>query len=244
MRIQNNAIALAYIFVVCCCIIITPTLGWIGSPSNDPLATKSITTRNPSINLSGPLTTSATLFGGNDKPGSAATATSLHAKKAVADSFFKVTSVSSLMKCIWTKLIATFVISFKAMKELTTTQKSLFVGMFVIGFICGKIRPVWKPFKSVNDIPGYYFGPNSPSLKGRAITVSDGDTIRFLHTPLPWQYDKNKKYKVTETCLPIRVSTYDTPETKVCISVSNSARFCFSTCELQVNLLDLSVENI
>ena len=111
-------------------------------------------------------------------------------------------------------------LAFKASQELSTVQKSLFAGMFLIGFICGKlssIRPFWIPYRDVNDIPISYFSSstnnNTPVLKGRAITVSDGDTIRFLHTPLPWQYDSKKKYKVSETCLPIRCCTYDTPET-------------------------------
>ena len=154
------------------------------------------------------------------------------AKKAISSTVGGVASINlliskmksmalSLITNTWNYILSATVIALKALQELSTVQKTLFVGIFLVGFACGKlssIRPFWIPYRDVNDIPSSYFSADAnnrqtPLLRGRAITVSDGDTIRFLHTPLPWQYDKDKKYKVSETCLPIRCCTYDTPET-------------------------------
>ena len=64
------------------------------------------------------------------------------------------------------------------------------------------------------DIPATMFGNNAPILRGRAISVSDGDTLRFLHAPTwfsPTTLRKNEK--ASEVAMPIRVCTIDTPET-------------------------------
>jgi endonuclease YncB( thermonuclease family) len=46
------------------------------------------------------------------------------------------------------------------------------------------------------------------------VTVSDGDTIRFLHTPTPWHPKALRKgEKASELAMPIRICTIDTPET-------------------------------
>lgn len=98
--------------------------------------------------------------------------------------------------------------------QLSKPQKLLFGGVFCLGFILGRIRPFWHRFVSVMDIPGSYFGPKAPILKGRAVTVSDGDTVRFLHVPTPFHPKSLKKgQKSSEFALQVRVCTIDTPET-------------------------------
>ena len=89
------------------------------------------------------------------------------------------------------------------------------VGVFLTGVLAGKIQPFWKRFEDTMDIPSSYFGPSAPLVPGRAVSVSDGDTIRFLHTPTPWsrtQLIKGKE-KASSVALPIRICTIDAPET-------------------------------
>jgi len=102
-------------------------------------------------------------------------------------------------------------------KQLTPVQTVVLAATFFIGFRLGRIQPFWKRITEVLEIPSGYFGPTAPILKGRAASVTDGDTIRFLHVPT-WFHPKelsktkNKKEKVSATCLPIRLCTFDTPE--------------------------------
>ena len=64
----------------------------------------------------------------------------------------------------------------------------------------------------MNDIPARMFGDDAPALRGRAVRIADGDTLRFYHTPLPWQRPP-PKMKVSEQALSIRLCTVDAPET-------------------------------
>lgn len=101
-------------------------------------------------------------------------------------------------------------------KQLTPVQTILVAATFFIGFRLGRIQPFWKRITDVLDIPSGYFGPTARILKGRAVSITDGDTIRFLHVPTwfhPNKINKSKKEKLSTTCLPIRLCTFDTPET-------------------------------
>lgn len=99
-------------------------------------------------------------------------------------------------------------------RPLTSSQKVLMAATFFLGVLCGRIRPFWKRFRTTLDIPGYYFGASAPNLIGRAASVSDGDTFRFLHTPTVFSKKTlSKKQKLSEHTLPIRICTIDTPET-------------------------------
>jgi len=103
-------------------------------------------------------------------------------------------------------------------KQFTPVQSIVLVATFLIGFRLGRVRPFWNRLTSVLDIPSAYFGPNAKILKGRALSVTDGDTIRFLHVPTwfhPRELSKNKrkKEKLSTVCLPIRFCTIDAPET-------------------------------
>ena len=105
----------------------------------------------------------------------------------------------------------------REIKTLTFHQKVFFATTFGFGFYMGRLRPFWKRLTDVNEIPNSLFGPGAPSLPGRVVSVSDGDTIRFLHKPTIFHPDalrKVKGEKASATALPIRLCTIDTPETK------------------------------
>jgi len=95
------------------------------------------------------------------------------------------------------------------------TSHSVIIGTvslisFSMGVRVGKIRPVWRQVKALQDLHSSEIGPHAPWLRGTAVSVSDGDTIRFFHRPLWWSPMKpaNK-----EDRLAIRICTIDTPET-------------------------------
>lgn len=102
----------------------------------------------------------------------------------------------------------------REVKELSRIQKGILVATFIVGYLLGKCKPFWKRYTSVMDIPSSMFGENAKVLRGRAISVSDGDTIRFLHAPTWFSPTSLRKgEKASEVALPIRISTIDTPET-------------------------------
>jgi len=106
------------------------------------------------------------------------------------------------------------------LSNFTETQK-IFVGVlattsFAIGFKAGRgwTNP-WRRFATVRDIPSSYFGETAPFLRGRVLSVSDGDTIRVRHTPSRFFQSSTlaEGEKLSEVALPIRLCTIDTPET-------------------------------
>ena len=115
-------------------------------------------------------------------------------------------------------LVTTPVVTFlrlflKDMRSLTTRQWAWWALTLAIGYALGRIPPFWKRYTSVMDIPRSLYGQ---VMWGRAVSVSDGDTIRFLHQPTRWHpaaLRKKKKEKASETALPVRIATIDTPET-------------------------------
>lgn len=124
------------------------------------------------------------------------------------------TTLKSLQTRILTLLSSFTSLLWREFKELSKFQKALLATTFVAGYMCGKTKPFWKRYTSIMDMPGRMFGTDAPVLRGRAIRVSDGDTIRFLHAPM-WTSPValKKGEKASEICLPIRMCTYDTPET-------------------------------
>ena len=98
--------------------------------------------------------------------------------------------------------------------SLTNGQKLLLGAVFGIGFAFGRVRPFWKRYIQVADIPSSMFGPYAPVLVGRAVSVTDGDTIRFLHRPTPFHPTSlSPGQKKSEFALPIRLCSIDTPGT-------------------------------
>ena len=98
--------------------------------------------------------------------------------------------------------------------SLTNGQKLLLGAVFGIGFAFVRVRPFWKRYIQVADIPSSMFGPYAPVLVGRAVSVTDGDTIRFLHRPTPFHPTSlSPGQKKSEFALPIRLCSIDTPGT-------------------------------
>lgn len=85
---------------------------------------------------------------------------------------------------------------------------------FCIGMYYGRGRLPFARFKQVGDIPSHKFGPRARPLAGRAVSVSDGDTIRLLHTPTPFHpTELAPKQRTSTNALAVRICTIDTPET-------------------------------
>ena len=85
---------------------------------------------------------------------------------------------------------------------------------FALGYKTRQFRQGWRRFTSVADIAAADVGPTAPWLRGRVLTVSDGDTFRFLHTPTMFSSSTlSDNEKLSETALAVRVCTIDTPET-------------------------------
>eukprot|EP00562_Extubocellulus_spinifer_P007277 CAMPEP_0178535506 /NCGR_PEP_ID=MMETSP0696-20121128/35579_1 /TAXON_ID=265572 /ORGANISM="Extubocellulus spinifer, Strain CCMP396" /LENGTH=341 /DNA_ID=CAMNT_0020167645 /DNA_START=37 /DNA_END=1062 /DNA_ORIENTATION=- len=102
--------------------------------------------------------------------------------------------------------------------DLTPTQTAFLVtcstASLVIGYKLGRTNMPWTLYAAVADIPSTYFGPNAPLLRGRVVSVSDGDTVRFLSAPTIFHTSRLQDgQKMSRVALPIRICTIDTPET-------------------------------
>mmetsp|Transcript_508 Transcript_508/g.1434 ORF Transcript_508/g.1434 Transcript_508/m.1434 type:complete len:319 (-) Transcript_508:690-1646(-) len=92
-------------------------------------------------------------------------------------------------------------------------------GTFVAGMLAGRsttaISTSLRRLSAMTDLATHQIGPTAPYLKGRAVRVSDGDTIRFYHVPTMFHASRipENVRKVSDITLPIRVCTIDTPET-------------------------------
>jgi len=94
------------------------------------------------------------------------------------------------------------------LQELSGPQRLLLLSAFVLGVCVGRIRPFWVRWVDAQSIPAVMFGPSAPFLPGRAVSVSDGDTIRFLHTPTPWSPRKlSQGDTMSKVALPVRICT-------------------------------------
>lgn len=139
-------------------------------------------------------------------------ATSLH---AVAPTLaVGLAAIPKTLSVITTPLMTFFRLFAKDMRSLTTRQWVWWTLTLAIGYALGRIPPFWKRYTNVMDIPRSLYSDRV--LWGRAVSVSDGDTIRFLHQPTRWHpkaLRKEKQEKASETALPVRICTIDTPET-------------------------------
>ena len=81
---------------------------------------------------------------------------------------------------------------------------------FLFGLKLGRVRPVWKAVTSLQDLSSADIGANAAWMRGTVVSVSDGDTVRFLHRPTIFHstsnFDKDDR-------LALRLCTIDTPET-------------------------------
>lgn len=123
-------------------------------------------------------------------------------------------SKAPLVQKLVNSLVAVPVFFFRQFQTMTRSQKLTAFCFLAAGFLLGRTKPFWTRYTAVIDIPSSYFGPDAPVLTGRAVRVSDGDTIRFLHTPTPFHSKELQKgEKSSKVALPIRICTIDTPET-------------------------------
>jgi micrococcal nuclease len=96
-------------------------------------------------------------------------------------------------------------------------------GCFTLGVAVGRMRPLsrWQRVSSLQDLSSSQIGGSTgkspstaPFFRGRAVTVSDGDTLRFLHVPTYFHSTSVPKGEnVSKHTWAIRVCTIDTPET-------------------------------
>jgi endonuclease YncB( thermonuclease family) len=104
----------------------------------------------------------------------------------------------------------------------SSTALACLGGVSVVSFLVGwkvgslsRTMSAWtRRLTDVSDIGSSYIGPTAPWLRGRVVSVSDGDTVRFLHAPTWFHSSKLQEgEKLSDLALPIRVCTIDTPET-------------------------------
>lgn len=96
-----------------------------------------------------------------------------------------------------------------------TTNHSILLGTactgsFLLGLRLGRVRPVWRAVTNLQDLSSADIGAQAAWMRGTVVSVSDGDTIRFLHRPTIFHSSSNfdKDHR-----LALRLCTIDTPET-------------------------------
>lgn len=104
-------------------------------------------------------------------------------------------------------------------KSFTPSQWS-FVGLacatsFFLGMRFSKATASFRRFNTVSDVHSSMIGPEAPLLRGRVVSVSDGDTFRLLHVPTSLFHSSQLEdgKKLSDSTLQIRICTIDTPET-------------------------------
>lgn len=91
-----------------------------------------------------------------------------------------------------------------------------FVGAFGFGVMVGRKSSkifLFRRITNVQVLSDNHIGPQSNTLQGRAVSVSDGDTFRFYHKP-SWFHSSipDIDAKLSDQTIPIRICTIDTPE--------------------------------
>lgn len=165
-----------------------------------------------SSRISNRLPQTPSLFQDQTAPSFSNNKSQLYAAKSKAS---KAAMSTTLLVSLKTSLTAFLLRVSKELQALNTFQRCLFGAIFVLGVCFGKSNSLSiRRYKEAVDIPSKYFGPKAPCLTGRVVSVSDGDTLRFYHTPTPFHKSTlTKKQKKSEHSIPIRLCTIDTPET-------------------------------
>lgn len=96
-----------------------------------------------------------------------------------------------------------------------TTVGCAATASFLLGYRLGRTPNPWRRLTNMADVPSRLVGADAPFLRGRVVSVSDGDTVRFLHAPTRLFHSStlDANQKLSEVALPIRICTIDTPET-------------------------------
>lgn len=94
-----------------------------------------------------------------------------------------------------------------------------------VGFCLGRLPPLFRRYATVQDIPTHYFNNNGNRRwwRGRVVSVTDGDTVRFLHVPTIFHSasssvattttTSSSHNKLSDCTWSVRICTIDTPET-------------------------------
>lgn len=90
------------------------------------------------------------------------------------------------------------------------------VAAFGLGVVAGKRASSSMTFRRITNahaLQDHQIGPQSTKLKGRVVSVSDGDTFRFYHKPT-WFHSStpDSDIKLSDQTIQIRICTIDTPE--------------------------------
>lgn len=102
----------------------------------------------------------------------------------------------------------------KEWKEKDSNLAILLFGCSLLSLGAGyrlgrRVRPFWQPLTNLQDLSSADIGTNQ-WWRGKVVSVSDGDTIRFVHRPT-WM--SSVDYTDKNNRLNIRLCTIDTPET-------------------------------
>jgi hypothetical protein len=106
---------------------------------------------------------------------SSSTSSSYALSMAAAMPFSIGTSISnSPLKTVFKKalsfIVSTSLFLMREVHSMTRAQKVLMIVVFTCGFLAGRVKPFWKRYTSIVDIPREYFGPSAPVLTGRAVS--------------------------------------------------------------------------
>jgi hypothetical protein len=104
------------------------------------------------------------------------------------------------------------------LSTLNAQQRFVFVSLVLGSFLLGRLTVLHhyalNRVTSLQELSPRHFGPCGTVWRGRVVGVTDGDTFRFLHQPTPWHPDRlHEGEKLSNTTLPVRIATIDTPET-------------------------------
>eukprot|EP00300_Choanocystis_sp_HF-7_P023345 c2349_g1_i1.p1 GENE.c2349_g1_i1~~c2349_g1_i1.p1 ORF type:complete len:242 (+),score=27.06 c2349_g1_i1:28-753(+) len=103
-------------------------------------------------------------------------------------------------------------LNFSGSDYLATFAGGVLCGVYFGGrmYASGRMRR----FLVVNDIPNHFFA-HERKIKGRVVSVTDGDTLRLRHAPSLNLFGPSvsKDASFTDTTLQIRLAGIDTPET-------------------------------
>jgi micrococcal nuclease len=107
-----------------------------------------------------------------------------------------------------------FTISWSCAQLVTLSTCSL--AAFGLGVVLGKNISSMTTFSRITSahlLQDHQIGLHSSYLKGRVVSVSDGDTFRFYHQPT-WFHSStpSSHTKLSDQTIAIRICTIDTPE--------------------------------
>jgi micrococcal nuclease len=125
-----------------------------------------------------------------------------------------VSSIVSLVSQAWNLCLAALLSGVRLIStDIHTSRQWTWMALaLATGYGLGRLPPFWQRYTRVIDVPRSRYSPKT--LWGKAVSVSDGDTLRFLHVPTPLHPRALRKgEKASELALPIRICTIDTPET-------------------------------